>query len=144
MTYFSSAGNDGHLSYENTTPAFTVAGSGTQSNEKLLNLRSRAALNEHDDATAEHSATLPGRVHLSGGRMGSNPDVTGSPNSGGATSAIDICIQGAGADQVTDNNSFPNSTQHSLHPVQRLHKRSITSFLIIGNPARHTAYTGPR
>jgi subtilisin family serine protease len=65
--------------------------------------------------------------------------VTGSPNSGGATSSIDICIQGAGADLVTDNNSFPNPITSCTGP-STLHKDPV-QLLIIGNPASAKAYT---
>jgi hypothetical protein len=66
------------------------------------------------------------------------PFVTGSPNSGGATSSIDICIQGNTADLVTDNNSYPSSVTCTggstlgSDPVQ---------YIIIGNPASASAYT---
>ena len=61
------------------------------------------------------------------------PYVTGSPNSGGATSTIDLCVTSAGSDQVTtDNDNFGNATTCSGgssvggDPLQ---------ILIIGNPA---------
>jgi hypothetical protein len=136
VAYFSSAGNDGRLSYENTTPSFATPGTGTQSNEKLLNF---------DPSGAATTTTLPLNIPtLFPGEFiylvvaWDQPYVTGSPNSGGATSSIDICIQGAGTDLVTDNNSYPNSVSctggSSLgqDPVQ---------FLIIGNPASANAYT---
>jgi Subtilase family len=137
VAYFSSAGNDGHSSYENTTPAFTVAGTGSQSNEKLLNF---------DPSGATSTTTLPLSIpQLFPGEFiflvvaWDQPYVTGSPNSGGATSAIDICIQGAGADLITDNNSFPNPITSCTGP-STLHKDPL-QFLIIGNPASATAYT---
>jgi hypothetical protein len=137
VAYFSSAGNDGHLSYENTTPAFTVAGTGSQSNEKLLNF---------DPSGATSTTTLPLSIpQLFPGEFiflvvgWDQPYVTGSPNSGGATSAIDICIQGAGADLITDNNSFPNPIT-SCTGASSLHKDPV-QFLIIGNPASAKAYT---
>ncbi|HWW81149.1 MAG TPA: S8 family serine peptidase, partial [Steroidobacteraceae bacterium] len=137
VTYFSSAGNDGHLSYENTAPAFTVAGTGSQSNEKLLNF---------DPSGATSTTTLPLSIpQLFPGEFiflvvgWDQPYVTGSPNSGGATSAIDICIQGAGADLVTDNNSFPNPITSCTGPSS-LHKDPV-QLLIIGNPASAKADT---
>ena len=67
------------------------------------------------------------------------PYVTGSPNSGGATSSIDICIQGNSSDLVTvDANNYPNpvtctgGSTLGQDPVQ---------MLLIGNPASATAYT---
>jgi len=136
VAYFSSAGNDGHLSYENTTPSFATAGTGSQVNERLLNF---------DPSGATTTTTLPLNIpKLFPGEFiylvvaWDQPYVTGSPNSGGSTSSIDICLQGGGADVVTDNNSFPNSVTCSggsaigQDPVQ---------FLIIGNPASASGYT---
>jgi hypothetical protein len=136
VAYFSSAGNDGHLSYENTTPSFATAGTGSQANEKLLNF---------DPSGTTTTTTLPLNIpQLFPGEFiylvvaWDQPYVTGSPNSGGATSSIDICIQGGGADLVTDNNSYPSSVTCSGgssvggDPVQ---------FLIIGNPASASGYT---
>ncbi len=136
VAYFSSAGNGGRLSYENTTPSFATPGTGSQSSEKLLDFYPSGATT---------TTTLPLNIpQLFPGEFiylvtaWDQPYVTGSPNSGGATSSIDICIQGAGTDLVTDNNSYPNSVSctggSSLgqDPVQ---------FLIIGNPASANAYT---
>jgi hypothetical protein len=136
VAYFSSAGNDGRLSYENTTPGFATAGTGSQANEKLLNF---------DPSGATTTTTLPLSIPpLFPGEFiflvvgWDQPYVTGSPNSGGSTSSIDICLQGGGADLVTDNNSFPSSASCSggsgtgQDPVQ---------FLIIGNPASASGNT---
>ena len=136
VAYFSSAGNDGHLSYENTTPSFATPGTGSQANEKLLNF---------DPSGATTTTTLPLSIpKLFPGEFiylvvaWDSPYVTGSPNSGGSTSSIDICLQGSGADVVTDNNSFPDSVTCSggsgtgKDPVQ---------LLIIGNPASASGYT---
>jgi Subtilase family len=136
VAYFSSAGNDGHLSYENATPSFATPGTGSQANEKLLNF---------DPSGATTTTTLPLNIpELFPGEFiylvvaWDQPYVTGSPNSGGSKSSLDICLQGGGADVVTDNNSFPNSVTCSggsgtgQDPVQ---------FLIIGNPASASGYT---
>ena len=136
VAYFSSAGNDGHLSYENTSPSFPVAGTGSQANEKLLNF---------DPSGKTSTTTLP--LTIAPLRPGDfvylvvewdQPYVTGSPNSGGATSSIDICMQGNTGDLVTDNNSFPSSVTCTggsgiaQDPVQ---------YLIIGNPANASKAT---
>jgi len=130
VVYFSSAGNDGHLSYENTTPHFSVAGTGSQAGETLLNF---------DPSGATSTTTLPLSIpKLFPGEFiylvveWDQPYVTGSPNSGGSSSAIDLCLQGAGTDLVTDYNSYPNpvtctgASSTGRDPVQ---------YLIIGNPA---------
>ena len=136
VAYFSSAGNDSNLAYENTTPSFSVPGTGSQANEKLLNF---------DASGATSTTSLPLSIpQLFPGEFiflvveWDQPYVTGSAGSGGATSSIDICIQGNTADVVTDNNSFPSSVTCTggstlgQDPVQ---------YLLIGNPASANAYT---
>jgi hypothetical protein len=136
VVYFSSAGNDGVNSYQNTAPSFPVAGTGSQANEKLLNFDPSGATTT-TSLPLSIPALYPGEfIYLVIGW--DQPYVTGSPNSGGATSSLDLCIAGAGADLVTDNSSYPNpvtcSGPSSLgkDPVQ---------FLIIGNPASATGKT---
>src|SRR4029077_16609910 len=43
VAYFSAAGNDGNLAYDNTAPKFTIAGSGSQAGEMLLNFDASGA-----------------------------------------------------------------------------------------------------
>ncbi len=133
VVYFSSAGNDGVNSYENTAPSFAVAGTQMQSNEKLLNFDTTAATTT-TSLPLSIPALYPGDfIYLV--VEWDQPYVTGSPGSGGATSSIDMCVSGAGADLVTDNNSYPNPvtcsgpTTVGKDPVQ---------YLIIGNPASAT------
>jgi hypothetical protein len=136
VVYFSSAGNDGTNSYENKTPSFATSGTGTQSSEKLLNF-------DPSGATLATSLPLsipmlyPGEfIYLVIGW--DQPFVTGSPNSGGATSSIDMCVSGAGADLVTDNNSYPNPV--SCSGPSSVGKDPL-QFLIIGNPASASGRT---
>jgi subtilisin family serine protease len=136
VVYFSSAGNDGTTSYENTTPSFAVAGSGVQAGEKLLNFDPSAATTS-TALSMSIPALYPGEfIYLILGW--DQPYVTGSPNSGGATSSIDMCLSGAGADLLTDDNSYPNPVTCSggsplgKDPVQ---------LLILGNPASATGNT---
>lgn len=136
VVYFSSAGNDGTTSYENTTPSFSVAGSGSQAGEQLLNFDPSGAT-AASGLSMSIPALYPGEfVYLIVGW--DQPYVTGSPNSGGATSSIDLCLTGAGADLLTDNNSYPNpatcsgASQLRQDPVQ---------MLILGNPASATGNT---
>jgi hypothetical protein len=136
VVYFSSAGNDGTSSYENTTPSFSVAGTGSQSGEKLLNFDPSGATT----TTALQMSIPP----LEPGEFiyliveWDQPFVTGSPHSGGASSSIDMCLSGAGADLLTDNNSYPNQvTCTGASPLGQ----DPVQFLILGNPANAASQT---
>lgn len=130
VAYFSAAGNDQETpSYYNTTPSFsTKATSGANAGEMLLNF----------DATGQTTVTsLPVTIPpLSPGDFVAivvewdQPYVTGSPDSGGATSQIDLCITGASAGVVInyDNDVATCSGANALgtDPYQ---------VMIVANPA---------
>ena len=137
VAYFSSAGNDGRISYENTAPTFPVtSASGLNAGEQLLNF---------DISGATTATSLPLTIPaLFPGEYVTlivewdQPFVTGAPDSGGATSSLDLCVMGApGADWINFapaaaavNCTGPNAT--GADPVQ---------LLVIGNPADATAST---
>jgi hypothetical protein len=145
VVYFSAAGNNGRLSYENpappngtTKPSFaTKATSGPNAGELLLNFDSTGATN-----TTSLSVTIPPLVP--GQFLGivvewDQPYVTGSPASPGTTSSIDLCVSGASGFLVFDLEGAavtctgPNATGASGgDPVQ---------VLIIGNPANASGNT---
>ncbi|HEY3731703.1 MAG TPA: S8 family serine peptidase [Steroidobacteraceae bacterium] len=138
VAYFSSAGNDGRFSYENTAPAFPVtAGSGPNAGEQLLNF---------DSSGASTSTMLPITIPaLYPGEFVAlvvewdQPYLTGAASSGGATSAIDLCVLGSvGIDQInfqaaggSSTCTGPNAT--GVDPVQ---------ILVVGNPASASGYSG--
>ena len=130
VVYFSSAGNDGTASYENTAPGFSGAGTGSQAGERLLNF-DPSGMTATTGLSLSIPSLYPGEfVYLIVGW--DQPYVTGSPGSGGATSSIDLCVTGAGSDLVTDNNSYPNAvTCTGGSPLGR----DPVQFLILGNPA---------
>ena len=105
VAYFSAAGNDGALSYQNTAPSFTtVSTSGSNTGESLLNFDTTGATN-----TTSLPVTIPA---IPPGDFVAvvvewdQPYVTGAPNSGGATSSIDICVTGGtGSDTIIDYDS---------------------------------------
>src|ERR1700723_338178 len=104
VAYFSSAGNNGTLAYDNNAPSFATAGTGQNANEMLLNF---------NQAGGAVSTTLPVSIpSLIPGEFipivveWDQPYVTGAPNSGGAQNQIDLCIQGATG--LVVNNLEPN------------------------------------
>jgi hypothetical protein len=130
IAYFAAAGNDGTLAYDNTSPSFsTVSTTAPNSGEHLLNF---------DMSGATTTTSLPVTIaSLAPGEYMAivvewdQPYVTGAPNSGGATSQIDLCITGAaGADQIIDYDgnaatcSLPNAAGSDSYQV-----------MIVGNPA---------
>jgi hypothetical protein len=104
VAYFSSAGNNGTLAYDNNAPSFPTAGTGPNANEMLLNF---------NQAGGAVSTTLPVSIPpLIPGEFiaivaeWDQPYVTGAAGSGGAQNQIDLCVQGATGDVV--NNLEPN------------------------------------
>jgi hypothetical protein len=136
VAYFSAAGNDGTLAYDNNAPSFaTVSTTAPNSGEHLLNF---------DASGATTTTSLPVTIaSLVPGEFVAivvewdQPYVTGAANSGGATSHIDLCITGAsGADDIIDyagnaaTCSGANSTGSDSYQV-----------MIVGNPANATGNT---
>jgi hypothetical protein len=131
VAYFSAAGNDGNLAYDNNAPSFATPGAGPNVGEELLNF---------DTSDATTTTTLPVTIPaLYAGAFVAivvewdQPYITGARNSGGATSQIDVCVNGVtGGDLITDDNltvlptgcTGPNAL--GTDPVQ---------VLIVGNPA---------
>jgi hypothetical protein len=137
IPYFSAAGNDGENSWEGTTPSFTTASSsGSTAGEHLLNF----------DTTGKTNATsLPVTIApLQPGEFMAlivqwdQPYITGAPNSGGATSQINLCVSGTGGDEVEDYNG---------NPVSCTGPNAIGSdsyqILALFNPATATANSQP-
>jgi len=136
VAYFSAAGNDGTLSYENTAPSFTaVSSSGANSGEHLLNF---------DRTGATDSTALPVTIPpIPPGDFvlvvveWDQPYVTGAPGSPGASSGIDLCVTGgSGGDIITDYDgnavscTGPNAV--GADPYQ---------IMIIANPANASGNT---
>jgi hypothetical protein len=139
VAYFSAAGNDSNLSYENTAPSFATAGTGSMANEYLLNF---------DTTGATNTTTLPVSVPAipPGDLLAivvewDQPYVTGATGaSPGASSSIDLCVTGAtGSTVITDNDgntvscTGPNAV--GVDPVQ---------ILIVANPANAAGNTAPQ
>jgi hypothetical protein len=129
VAYFSAAGNDGTLSYQNTAPSFaTLSTSGATAGEHLLNFDSTGATNA--TALPVTIPPIPPGDFLAIVVQWDQPYVTGAPGSPGATSSIDLCVTGASGLTITDYDgqavscTGPNAV--GVDPFQ---------ILIIGNPA---------
>jgi hypothetical protein len=103
VAYFSAAGNDGTLAYNNNNPSFaTLSSTAPNAGEHLLNF---------DTSRATTTTTLP--VSIPALQPGDfvaiivewdQPYITGAAQSGGSTSALDLCVTNVtGTDQVTDD-----------------------------------------
>jgi hypothetical protein len=134
VAYFSAAGNDGTLAYDNTAPSFSIPStSPPNAGEMLLNLDTTGMTTNPSLPLTIPAGLIPGEF------IGlvvewDQPYVTGAPASGGATSRIDLCVTGvSGTDTILELNgtvttgttcTAANAT--GMDPVQ---------LLIIGNPA---------
>jgi hypothetical protein len=139
VAYFSAAGNNGALAYENLTPSFSTTAPSTAPNnagEKLLNFDASGATTV-TSLPVTIAPLIPGEF-VAIVVQWDQPYVTGAPNSGGATSQIDVCITGgaAGPDDIinyagtTATCSLANATGVDSYQV-----------MIVGNPANATGNT---
>ncbi len=141
VAYFSAAGNDGNAAnanggYENTAPSFaTLSSSGANAGEYLLNF---------DTTGATTTTSLPITVDaMQPGDLlaivveWDQPYVTGAPNSGGATSQIDICVTGA-----TSVYSIEDYDGHAV-TCTGPNKLGVDPYqiLIVANPANASGMT---
>ena len=139
IAYFSAAGNNGTLAYENTAPKFsTVSTTPPNSGESLLNFDASGATST--TALPVTIATLVPGEYVAIVVEWDQPYITGSPNSGGATSSIDLCITGAtGTDVVEQYNSDPSAGANCSGP-NAVGKDSY-QIMVVGNPANATGNT---
>jgi len=130
VAYFSAAGNDGSLAYENTAPAFvTLSTTPPNAGEHLLNFDTSGATSA--TALPVTIPAVPPGDFLAVVVQWDQPYVTGAAGSPGASSRIDLCIAGGtGSDSITDldGNAVSCTGPNALgvDPFQ---------VLIIGNPA---------
>src|SRR5260221_10043261 len=136
VAYFSAAGNDGTLAYDNTAPSFTsVSTTAPNAGQHLLNFDGSGATTT-TSLPVTIASLIPGE-YVAIVVEWDQPYVTGAPNSGGATSHIDVCITGAsGTDEIIDyagnaaTCSGANATGADSYQV-----------MIVGNPANATGNT---
>jgi hypothetical protein len=135
VAYFSAAGNDGTLAYDNTAPNFSfVSTTAPNSGEHLLNFDPTGAT-----TTTKLPVTIPALIpgeFVAIVVEWDQPYVTGAPDSGGATSEIDVCVTGAGTDEITNYDetaatcSGPNTLGSDPYQV-----------MLIANPANAAGNT---
>jgi hypothetical protein len=127
VAYFSAAGNDSNLAYDNTTPQFN-AGSGPETGETLLNFDATGATTS-PTLTINVPALFPGEF-VAVVVEWDQPYVTGYPNSPGASSQIDLCVTAPANYSVFNLDGTAETctglNQLATDPVQ---------VLILGNPA---------
>jgi hypothetical protein len=134
VAYFSAAGNDGSLAYDNTSPKFnTVSTSAANSGEQLLNFDASGATTV-TSLPVSIAALVPGEFVAIVVEW-DQPYLTGAPNSGGATSHIDVCITGgaSGPDEVEQFNSDPNAGTGCSGP--NTSGSDSYQVMIVANPA---------
>jgi hypothetical protein len=133
VAYFTAAGNESNLAYDNTTPSFSIAGSGAQANEQLLNFDATGTTTA-PSLSVNVPALFPGEFialvvewdqpYLTGAWPGN------SGSTAGASSQIDVCVSSTVSYTVfnlegsTVTCTGPNAV--GADPVQ---------VLILGNPA---------
>jgi len=136
VAYFSAAGNNGQISYENKTPSFATPGSGANAGEMLLTFGTNGGTPQTNlpvDIPAMYPGEFIGLIV-----QWDQPYVTGAPGSPGASSQIDLCVTGAPTNSVVINDldgnpmtcTAANSTK--VDPVQ---------VLVLGNPASNNNNT---
>ncbi len=139
VAYFSAAGNDGSLAYQNTAPSFSaVSSSGANAGEHLLNF-DRTGATDTTSLPISVPAIPPGDFFAVVVQW-DQPYVTGAAGSPGASSSLDLCISGGtGADTITDYDGNPVSctgpNKVGSDPYQ---------IMIIGNPANAKGNSAPQ
>ena len=135
VAYFSAAGNNGRLSYENNLPSFVTAGTGANAGEKLLTFGTSGGT-----ALTALPVNIP--KMFPGEFIGlivqwDEPYLSGAPGSPGASSNIDLCVTNAPANSVVIN---LEGTQMTCTGANASGVDAV-QVLILGNPASNNADT---
>ena len=129
VAYFSSAGNNGTLAYDNNAPTFATPGTGQNATEHLLNFDTTGAT-----TTTALPVTIP---QMAPGDFVAivvewdQPYVTGAPNSGGATSQINVCITPTSGNDIITNYNGQSATCSGLNTLGQ----DPYQVMIVDNPA---------
>jgi hypothetical protein len=129
VAYFSSAGNNGTLAYNNNAPTFATAGTGQNANEHLLNFDTSGAT-----TTTTLPVTIPSMVpgeFVAIVVEWDQPYVTGAAGSGGSAAQIDVCITNATGNDIIDNGNLVAATCSGASTLGQ----DPVQIMIIDNPA---------
>jgi hypothetical protein len=134
VAYFSSAGNNGTMAYNNNAATFaTLSSSPPNLGEHLLNF---------DTSGATTATTLPVTIPpMVPGQFVTivvewdQPYVTGAAGSGGSSSQIDVCITGATGNDIIANGNLKAATCSGPSALGQ----DPVQIMIIDNPANATA-----
>jgi hypothetical protein len=131
VAYFSSAGNNGTLAYNNNDPSFaTLSSTAPNAGEHLLNFDQSGSAT----ATTSLPVTIPSMVpgeFVAIVVEWDQPYVTGAPASGGSTSRIDVCITGATGNDVIANGNLTAATCSGASALGQ----DPVEVMLIDNPA---------
>jgi hypothetical protein len=141
VAYFSSAGNNGVLGYDNNAPSFATPGTGQNANELLLNFNQQPGGAVSTVLPVSIPALIPGEFVPIVVEW-DQPYITGAPNSGGATNQIDLCVQGPSGDII--NNLLPDGNLGSgtCTGLNALHLDPVQVVLVY-NPANAAGNSKP-
>ena len=135
VAYFSAAGNDGYLGYDNVAPSFATAGAGVTAGEHLLNWDTTGTTT-NTALPVTIPSMIPGEF-VAIVLEWDQPYVTGAASSGGATSQFNLCAENVtGNDIITDDNL--NTLSTGCTGVNALGSDPV-QVLIVANPANSGA-----
>jgi Subtilase family/Putative Ig domain len=140
VAYFTAAGNNGSLSYENTAPGFaTISSSGPTAGEHLLNWDTSGHTNT-TSLPVTIAALAPGEfVGLI--VQWDQPYVTGAPGSPGASSEINLCVSGASGYTLFTLDSGPLNPAATICTGANATGADPVQVLILGNRATASGNT---
>jgi hypothetical protein len=142
VAYFSAAGNDSNLAYDNTAPSFSIAGSGAQAGEMLLNFDASGTTSA-PALTVSVPAMVQGEfiaVVLEWDQpylTGAYPGTPGSTP--GATSQLDLCVSAPSGSGIAVLNY--NTLQAQTCTGANAKGTDPVQILIVGNPANASGNT---
>jgi hypothetical protein len=134
VAYFSSAGNNGTLAYNNNAPTFATAGTGQQASEHLLNFNQQVGGAVSTTLPVTIPPMVPGEFVAIVVEW-DQPYVTGAPSSGGSKSQIDVCITNTTGNDIIDNGNLQAATCSGASTLGQ----DPVQIMIVDNPANATA-----